>query len=42
VTTNTLVGILEKFTDGHPYFIQHVTSLGQGLKEGRAAGITTL
>ena len=42
IDTETFIGILKKFTDGHPYFIQHVTALGQDLKEGRAAGMNDL
>ncbi|HTD41591.1 MAG TPA: NmrA family NAD(P)-binding protein [Mucilaginibacter sp.] len=42
IDTETFIGILKKFTAGHPYFIQHVTALGQDLKEGRAAGMNNL
>lgn len=42
IDTETFIDILKKFTPGHPYFIQHVTSLGQDLKEGRAAGMNDL
>jgi hypothetical protein len=42
IDTETFIATLKKFTDGHPYFIQHVTSLGQDLKEGRAAGMNNL
>jgi NAD(P)H dehydrogenase (quinone) len=42
IDTETFVRILKKYTDGHPYFIQHVTAFGQDLKEGRAAGMNNL
>ncbi|MFC0515990.1 NmrA family NAD(P)-binding protein [Mucilaginibacter angelicae] len=42
IDTETFIGILKKFTPGHPYFIQHVTALGQDLKDGRAAGMNSL
>lgn len=42
IDTETFVGILKKFTNAGSYFIQHVSSLGQDLKEGREAGMNDL
>lgn len=42
IDTETFVGILKKFLNASPYFIQHVTSLGQDLKDGREAGMNNL
>lgn len=42
IDTETFVDIVKKFLNPDPYFIQHVTSLGLDLKEGRAAGMNDL
>jgi uncharacterized protein YbjT (DUF2867 family) len=42
IDTETFVGILRKFMNAGDYFIQHVTSLGQDLKDGREAGMNNL
>jgi len=42
IDTDTFVDIVKKFLNPDPYFIQHVTSLGLDLKEGRAAGMNDL
>lgn len=42
IDTETFVGILKKFMNAGDYFIQHVSSLGQDLKEGREAGMNDL
>lgn len=42
VETEMFVDILKKFLNPDPYFIQHVSSLGQDLKEGREAGMNDL
>lgn len=42
IDTETFVEIVKTAMNAGPYFIQHVSSLGQDLKEGRAAGINDL
>ncbi|MBT2560077.1 NmrA family NAD(P)-binding protein [Pedobacter sp. ISL-68] len=42
IDTDTFVGIVKTAMNAGPYFLQHVTSLGQDLKEGRAAGMNDL
>jgi uncharacterized protein YbjT (DUF2867 family) len=42
IDTDTFVGIVKQFMDADPYFIQHISSLGQDLREGRAAGMNDL
>ncbi|AYL94302.1 NmrA family NAD(P)-binding protein [Mucilaginibacter celer] len=42
IDTETFIGILKKFLNAGPYFIQHVTSLGQDLADGREAGMNDL
>lgn len=39
VDTETFAGIVKKALNADPYFVQHVSSLGQDLKDGRAAGM---
>lgn len=42
IDTATFVDILKKFLNPDPYFVQHVSSLGGDLREGRAAGMNNL
>ena len=42
IDTGTFVDIVKKFMNPDPYFIQHISSLGEDLKEGRAAGMNDL
>lgn len=42
IDTPTFVDIVKKFMDADEYFIQHVSSLGLDLKEGRTAGMNDL
>ena len=42
IDTETFAGIVKEAMNAGPYFIQHVSSLGQDLKEGRAAGMNDL
>jgi len=42
IDTGTFVDIVKKFMNPDPYFIQHISSLGQDLKEGRATGMNNL
>lgn len=42
IDTETFVDIVKTAMNAGPYFIQHVSSLGQDLKEGRAAGMNDL
>ena len=39
IDTDTFTGIIKTAMNAGPYFIQHVSSLGQDLKDGRAAGM---
>ncbi|GAB3788869.1 SDR family oxidoreductase [Spirosoma horti] len=42
IDTETFVDIVKKSMKASPYFLQHVSSLGQDLKEGREAGMNDL
>jgi NAD(P)H dehydrogenase (quinone) len=42
IDSETFAGIVKTAMNASPYFIQHVSSLGQDLKEGRPAGMNDL
>jgi NAD(P)H dehydrogenase (quinone) len=42
IDTETFAGIVKTALNADPYFIQHVSSLGQDLKDGRTAGMNDL
>jgi len=42
IDTETFAGIVKTAMNADPYFIQHVSSLGQDLKDGRTAGMNDL
>lgn len=42
VSGDQFAAVVEEFLKPHPYFLQHVRSLGQDLSAGRAAGLNTL
>jgi len=42
IDTESFVGIVKKSLNPDPYFIQHISSLGQDLREGRPAGMNDL
>jgi uncharacterized protein YbjT (DUF2867 family) len=42
VDTETFAGIVKTAMNAEPYFVQHVSSLGQDLKDGRTAGMNDL
>lgn len=42
IDTKTFAAIVKTAMNADPYFIQHVSSLGQDLKDGRAAGMNDL